>query len=206
MTDLRDLIDADDLEPSEEERLARVHELLLVAGPPADLPAELSRPPADEPTASVIPFPAPFRRRVGVAATIAAALVAAAFGGGYLLGHAKAKPATFSAERVVPMHGTAPVKGAAAIGLVKVAHADSVGNWPLEMQVSGLPDQKAGAYYELWLTKDGKPFAPCGTFRVHGATTTVRFSVPYSLRRYDGWVVTAVAPGDSEPGRIVMTT
>ena len=41
--------------------------------------------------------------------------------------------------------------------------------------MTGLPNQKSrGAYYELWLTKDGKPVAPCGSFRVNAKNTTVR--------------------------------
>jgi len=206
MSDIGDLIDTDDLDPGEEARLARVHDLLLRAGPPADLPVTLSRPPGEKAGAEVLPFPSLLRRRVAVGAALAATLAAAAFGGGYLFGHAKARPAAFSAERIVPMHGTGPVRGAAEIGLVKVAPADSVGNWPLEVQVSGLPSQPSGAYYELWLTRDGRPSLPCGTFRVHGETTTVRFTVPYALGRYAGWVVTSVGAGSAEPGHVVMTT
>jgi len=93
------------------------------------------------------------------------------------------------------------------LAVLKLAGQDSVGNWPMEMAVTGLPKQAArGAYYELWLTKGGKPLVPCGTFRVHGKTTTVRFSVPYELSRYDGWIVTAVRPHEADPGRVVLTT
>ena len=42
MTNFDDLIDSDDLSPEEELRLRRVHELLLQAGPPADLPPALA--------------------------------------------------------------------------------------------------------------------------------------------------------------------
>ena len=77
----------------------------------------------------------------------------------------------------------------------------------MEMTVTGLPEQpQRAAYYELWLTKNGKPTLPCGTFRVHGKTTTVRFTVPYSLKGVDGWVVTAHQPGEAEPGKVVLTT
>ena len=72
------------------------------------------------------------------------------------------------------------------------------------VEVSGLPEQtNQAAYYELWLTHNGKAVAPCGSFRVHGKTTRVRLSVPYSLKSFDGWVVTAQPPDAqrARPGR-----
>jgi hypothetical protein len=200
MTDFRDIVDTDDLEPEEEERLRGVHELLIAAGPPPDLPAELERP-ADPHTAQPPEVPVLFRRRrmVGVVALLAAVL--AAFGGGYLFGHSHAKPEAFSAQRDVPMHGSA-----GRFAVIHIGTPDSVGNWPMLVDVSGLPQQPdRSAYYELWLTKDGKPVVPCGSFRVHGHTTTVRLSVPYALRGYDGWVVTA-QQNDRTLGPVVMTT
>ena len=133
----------------------------------------------------------------------AAAIVIAGFGIGYLVGHAKAKPESFAAERVVSMHG----KSAGDVGVLRIAERDNVGNWPMELEVRGLPTQpKRTASYELWLTKDGKPVADCGSFRVDAGTTTVRLSVPYQFSAYDGWVVTAQPPGDDAPGPVVLTT
>ena len=204
MTDFHDLIDTDDLDHDEEERLRRTHELLLEVGPPPDLPPALRRPPTEAREADVIEFPLLPRRRVAAALILAAAVSAAAFGGGYLFGHSKAKPGAFATHRIVPMHATR--NGAAAsVGLVRVARRDSGGNSALEFQVTGLPKQTAGSYYELWLTAHGKPWVSCGTFRVHGRTTTVRFSVPYRLSHYSGWVVTGVTPA-GDPGQTVMTT
>jgi Anti-sigma-K factor rskA len=214
MTDFYDLIDTDDLSDDEEERLRRMHDLLLRVGPPPDLPAGLLRPPSERhevdraeteaAESNVVPFHARRNpRRVQVALVAAAAVAAAAFGGGYLFGHSNTSSA-FASARNVPMHAAAGV-GAQAVGLVKVGRVDSDGNWPLQMKVSGLPKQPAGDYYELWLTRNGKPFASCGTFRVQGKSTTVRFSVPYALSHYGGWVVTKVASGD-EPGQTLMTT
>ncbi len=149
----------------------------------------------------MIAFPLFPRRRVGAAAVLAAAVLVVGLGIGYAWGHAKAPAASFTAERIVPMHG----RGALAV--LRIAKADAVGNWPMQLQVTGLPAQQArDASYELWLTKNGKPEAYCGAFRVHGKTTTVRLSVPYSFRDYDGWVVTAEPPGASAPGRVVLTT
>jgi hypothetical protein len=73
--------------------------------------------------------------------------------------------------------------------------------------VRGLPQQSnRTSYYELWLSRGGKPVVPCGSFRVHGKTTNVRFSVPYTLRGFDGWVVTAQPADASAPGPVVLTT
>lgn len=202
MTDFRDLIDTEDLPPDEEARLRRVHELLLLAGPPAELPPALERVPAERGRVEAVDFAAP-RRRAVASLLLAAALAAFAFGGGYLFGHSKAKPAAFAAARVVPMHA---VSGT-ALAVLKIARPDPVGNWSMEMQVRGLPEQaQRGAYYELWLTRNGRPDQVCGVFRVHAKTTTLRLTVPYSFRGVDGWVVTRQGPGQEAPGPVVLTT
>jgi hypothetical protein len=202
MTDFRDLVDVEGLEPDEEARLRRVHDLLLQAGPPAELPPALTTPGAP-PSAEIVPFPV--KRRPVALLVAAAAVAAAAFGGGYLAGHSKSSgPAQFASARIVQMR---PERGGTALAVLRVASPDASGNWPMEMTVRGLPQQsQRGAYYELWLTRHGRAAAPCGSFRVHGAATTVRLSVPYPLSRFDGWVVTAQAPGGREPGPVVLTT
>jgi hypothetical protein len=202
--DLRDLIDTGDLDPIEEDRLRRVHDLLMQAGPPAELPPALANP-GEPPSAEIVQFPSLPKRRWGVIALVAAAIGFAAFGGGYLFGHSKAQPASFGAARITEMH---PLQsGVAGLAVLKVGNADSVGNWPMELTVQGLPEQpQRQAYYELWLTKGGKPILVCATFRVHGKSTTVRVSVPYSLKGFDGWVVTSHTPGQAEPGPVVLTT
>jgi Anti-sigma-K factor rskA len=201
MTSFDDILGGDDLTPAEEARLRRMHELLLEAGPPPDLSPELAAPPvtgdADPPEVAYL-----FRRRRGLTAVLALAAALAAFAGGYAFGHGKAKPTAFASVRDVPMHGAPGTRG-----IIRVAAADAVGNWPMLVEVSGLPEQaNRRAYYELWLTRDGKPFVPCGSFRVHGKTTRVRLSVPYSLRRSLGWVVTVQPPSVHTPGRVVLTT
>jgi hypothetical protein len=201
MKDFDDIVGGEDLDPREEARLRRVHALLVQAGPPADLPPELARP-ADPHTAQPAEVPLLFRRRraAGLVALLAAAL--AAFVGGYALGHSKGGPAAFAITRNVPMHGHA-----GQLAVIHIGHIDPGGNWPMLVEVSGLRAQSnPKAYYELWLTKNGKPAASCGAFRVHAKTTRVRLSVPYSLRGYDGWVVTAQPPNDHGPGKIVLTT
>ena len=132
---------------------------------------------------------------------IAAALVAVAFGGGYLLGHGKTSPSAFATKHVVPMHGSS------ALAVIRLGDRDQAGNWPMEFQVTGLARQaNPAAYYELWLTRNGKPIAPCGSFRVNAHTTTVRLTVPYKSASFDGWVVTAQPPRDHGPGAVVLTT
>ena len=104
MNEFNDIVDTTGLSPEEAARLRRVHDLLVEAGPPADLPPALEQP-ADPAEAQVIDFPLMPPRRWAAVAIAAAALAAVALGGGYLLGHAHAKPASFAAHRVVPMQG-----------------------------------------------------------------------------------------------------
>jgi len=72
----------------------------------------------------------------------------------------------------------------------------------MRVLVRGLASSKGHSdYYELWLTEDGKRTASCGRFVVAGGLTTVTLSVPYPLRRYNGWVVTRAGSGE-----ILLTT
>ena len=97
--------------------------------------------------------------------------------------------------------------GGNAVALLRVASKDSAGNWSMELEVNNLPTQSdRRAYYELWLTRNGKPVAPCGTFRVNQRTTTIRLSVPYDFRRFNGWVVTRQGVHDNGPGPVVLST
>jgi hypothetical protein len=201
VSDFNDLVDREGLAPDEEARLRRVHDLLVQAGPPPDLPPSLERPPTRPADGELVQFPLLPRRRWTLAAVAALALVVLAFGGGYLVGHAKTKSTSFPTKRVVPMHG------GNALALLRLAPKDSAGNWPMELEVNNLPTQKnEHAYYELWLTRKGKPVAPCGSFRVNARTTTVRLTVPYDFTRFDGWVVTRQGTKEHAPGPIVLST
>ena len=198
-----DLVDTEGLGPEEVARLERIHDLLVQAGPPPDLPPSLERTPqaAD---AEIVQFPLLPRRRWAVAALVAAALVAVAFIGGYAYGHSKGDRSAFNVTRVVAMHGATT---STAQAVVKLSSKDSAGNWPMEIEVNNLPKQaKRGAYYALWLTRNHKPEELCGTFRITGSKTTIRFTVPYDLHKIDGWVVTAQPEGSNAPGRVVLTT
>jgi hypothetical protein len=200
-----DIVGTEGLSPEEELRLRRVHELLVAAGPPPDLSPDLSLPPV--PTAEADPPEVAFllRRRRGRALVLALAATLAAFVGGYAFGHSKGKPSAFTAIRTVAMHGSA---GTGSHGVIRIAEKDSVGNWPMQFEVSGLPEQQnRAAYYELWLTRDGKAIAACGSFRVNAKTTRVRLSVSYPLKNFDGWVVTSQAAGRTDRlGPVVLTT
>jgi Anti-sigma-K factor rskA len=178
-----ELID-DDLAADERARLLRVHELLIAAGPPPELPPHLATAPP-EPKASIIPLRRGRWRTAGLAA--AAALIIA-FGAGWLLGNRNGAP---DIQRTVVMTGA---RGAHA-SLV-VYRVDAAGNWPMRMKVTGLPALGQGSY-TLWLTKKGALEAPCGTFTVGKGTTTVRLNAPYRLREYSGWVV--VRTGSTTP-------
>ena len=125
MSRFEDLVETTELSAEEEARLRRVHELLVQAGPPPDLPPALERPPTAPAEGELVQFPLLPRRRWPFVAVAAAALVVLAFGGGYLVGHAKKKPTSFVTQRVVPMHGSN------ALALLRVAPRDSAGNWPM---------------------------------------------------------------------------
>lgn len=169
-----------DLDAVERERLRRVHELLIEAGPPPELSA---------------PVPVqlhPRRRRRGALLAIAATLGAGIFAVGVLVGDRGDRPGTFE---VVSMTGTTYTTGLRAS--LTIFDADDAGNWPMELEVEGFGPSSAGRY-ELWLTKDGKLAALCGSFLAEtDGRTVVPLNAPYRLNEFDGWVV--VAEGSTSP-------
>ena len=190
-----DWIDVEGLTPAERERLERVHDLLLEAGPPAALPSGLEHPPAQ-----VIPFRAS-RRRAGLVGLLAAAiLVAAAFAGGYFAGRGGGD---MHVVRQVSLQSTA----GRAFASLDVGRRYDSGNWPIEMTVKGLPEQpNERAYYLLLLWRNGKPAGVCGAFRVSGGKTKLHFDVPYKITPSTHWVVTAIEPGERYPGTVMLKT
>ena len=78
--DFRELV-GDDLPAEERARLQRIHEQLVAAGPPPELPPALQDPPAAGGSVSWLP-----RRRLGAALVLAAALALSAFAAGFMLG------------------------------------------------------------------------------------------------------------------------
>jgi hypothetical protein len=195
--DFRQLV-GDDLPDEERARLERVHELLVAAGPPPELPPALVEPDLDPRDENVEFLP---RRRAGFVLGIAAAVGVAAFLGGFLAGRAK-EP--FTEVFKVPMTGTA--QAATASATIHVGKADEAGNWPLKVVVRGLKPLPKGQYYEMFLARRNKPVATCGTFRITPSSDTVRLNAPYSLRRFDGWVVTLERPGSGKHPVVLTTT
>jgi hypothetical protein len=194
-----DWVDVEGLAPAERERLQRMHELLLEAGPPATLPT--GRENAPDQVAEVISLGRAQRRRRGLVALLAAAvLVAAAFAGGYFAGHGGG----MHAVRQVSLQGT----GGRSFASLAIGEKYSSGNWPIEMSIKGLPQQpNERAYYLLLLWRHGKPAGVCGAFRVSsGGSTKVHFDVPYKIDKSTRWVVTAIRPGQRYPGTVMMKT
>jgi hypothetical protein len=192
-----DLVGGDDLGAEERARLERVHELLVTAGPPPELPPRLVEPDLEQRSGSNVSYLP--RRRAGLMLGIAAALALVAFLGGFVAGKARH---SFPTARDVPMHGTALAANATAT--IHLANADSDGNWPLEVVVHHLKPLPQGQYYEMFLTRHGKRAASCGTFRISSGAR-VRLNAPYDLREYDGWVVTREGRG-AKQHPIVLTT
>ena len=189
----------EDLAADERARLRRVHDLLVAAGPPAELSPALEQPPSVGGAVHFLP-----RRRRGAVLLLAAALAAAAFGGGFLARAVTRGGATKSATVVIPMHGTAAVPNARAS--IALLTADKAGNWPMRFTVQGLPKLPRGGYYELYVTKNGRITASCGVFNVHGGRTTVTLNAPYT-KGFNGWIVTRHVPGHAaESTRPVLTT
>jgi len=128
--DLRELV-GEDLSPEERARLERVHDLLVTAGPPPELPPQLVEPdlePRDRSAVSFLP-----RRRAGLMLGLAAAIALIAFLGGFIAGRAKD---TFSTAFDVPMHGTARASNATAtIHVGELDHGALVGGQLLERAV-----------------------------------------------------------------------
>jgi hypothetical protein len=202
--DFEQMVDLTGLSPEEVARLKNVHELLVAAGPPAELPADLGPAPADAAEAGVVSLASRRRRRSVAGVLIAAAVAAACFGGGYALAK-QGQPSAIHVIRVVSMQGSGGEHASEAS--LSVGAADRNGNWPLQLEVQGLTPLRGDATYYLLVWRDGKPTAFCGTFDVsrHGATT-VSFSVAYKITKSTKWVVTRVVPGAKFPGPVVMTT
>jgi hypothetical protein len=180
-------------EPEERERLRRVHELLVEAGPPPELspalasaapPVEAEQAAEDERELSWLP-----RRRLGAALVLVGAVLAGTFGLGYLVGGSDSEGGETAG---IQISRTAPLtSNSGATGVVNVGRGDADGNWPMILTVRGLPPLTGGDYYTVALARHGKPTVTCGTFNVADRSQkTVRMSAAYDLKRFDGWVIT----------------
>jgi hypothetical protein len=195
-------------EPDEHERLRRVHELLVEAGPPPELSPALASiaPPgdiaADEDERDYSWLP---RRRLGAGLVFVGAVLAATFGLGYLAGGSGSdgdETAGVQIARTVSLTGKA---GATAV--VNVGRRDADGNWPMIVTVRGLAPLTQGDYYILGLSKRGKLVVTCGTFNVADrGRRTLRMSAAYNLKGFDGWVVARYDAQTHDETPVLWTT
>lgn len=196
-------------EPEERDRLRRVHELLVEAGPPPELspalasaaPPVQAAPDEDDRELSWLP-----RRRLGAALVLVGAVLAATFGLGYLVGGSGPEGSSESAG--IQIARTAPLVSAGeASGVVNVGRGDADGNWPLILTVRGLPHLTGGDYYTLALAREGEAVVTCGTFNVADRDQrTLRMAAAYDLKSFDGWVVTRWDAESHRDTRVLWTT
>jgi hypothetical protein len=135
----------------------------------------------------VVRFPG---RRRGALLAIAAAFAVTVLA----LGGALAQSA--DDQLVIAMTGT-PAAPAASASLTALA-LDDAGNWPMEVSIEGLAPAASGRPFELWLTRDGRREALCGSFLTdESGAAVVPMNAPYRFDEYDGWVV--VVQGSETP-------
>lgn len=196
--DFEDIIGAD-VGHEERERLARVHELLVVAGPPPELPPELELGPTLGMTLAGRPSHRRAYRRIALLAAAFVVLLLA-----FLAGYIAANSGSAGGGRTLRLVGTAQAPH--ALAALHVDPVDTAGNWPMTISVTGLPKLPKGGYYEVFLTRNGKIDAPCGSFLVKSASgaVSVDLNAPYDLRSGDGWVVTKQVAGSHEAGPVVL--
>jgi hypothetical protein len=196
--DFEDLVGAD-IGREDRERLARVHDLLIVAGPPAELPPELELGPTLAMTLAGHRSHRHVQRRVALLAAAVMVLVLA-FLGGYIA----ANSGSAGGGRTLKLVGTAQAPH--ALAALHVDAVDIAGNWPMTISVTGLPKLPNRGYYEVFLTRNGKIYAPCGSFLVKSASgaVSVKLNAPYDLQAGDSWVVTRQLPGKRQAGPVVL--
>jgi hypothetical protein len=189
-----------DVEQGERDRLRHVHDLLVEAGPPPELPPHLEAGPT-----LAMTLGRPRKRRVTRrVALLAAALcvLAVVFLGGYITGN---HGGTLATAHTVQLHGTAAAPG--ALASLKVLPVDPAGNWPMKLSATGLPQLGPKDYFEVYLYRDGKIFAPCGTFVAKPGpehAVEVTLNAPYELHPGDTWVITQHAWDQPGTGRIIL--
>jgi hypothetical protein len=193
--DIRDLVGAD-VADDELEQLREADALLrAVSPPPPVIPSSLGT--------AVMGLARPWRRRFAPwpLAIAAAASVAILF---FALG-AWVGAGEFVERAAIPMEATEEAPGASAV--IRLGEADASGNWPLRLEVRGLPQLPPRAYYILWLARDGEYGGTCGTFRVgEDGSADIEMNASYRLEDFDEWVVTARHPDDPaevEPRRLL---
>jgi hypothetical protein len=166
----------------ERERLRRVHDLLVAAGPPP----EVER--ATAPDTNVVPL----RRRQGRRGLIALAATLAT-AAAFTVGLVVATGDDPAVDQVIAMTGPS-----GATASLEVYDIDEAGNWPMLLDVQGLEPPADGDRLQLWLTKDGKPAALCGSFLTNDdGEALVSMNAPWRFSDFDGWAV--VEAGSQTP-------
>ena len=191
-----------EVESGERERLRRVHDLLVAAGPPAELSPELEAGPPLQLTLTRRRLRRPVPRRALLLAAAIVVLIGVFFAG-YATGNKSRSSDSFGNATVLRLHATSAAPQAQ--GALSVGESDDAGNWPMHLVATGLPRLPKDGYYMVFLTRHGKAVAPCGSFITHGGDGDAYLNAPYRLRGA-GWVVTLQRHGDHEPGRVVLTT
>jgi hypothetical protein len=77
----------------------------------------------------------------------------------------------------------------------------------MTLSATGLPKLGPKDYFEVYLYRDGKIFAPCGSFVAKSGSENavhVSLNAPYELQRGDTWVVTKHAWDEAGSGTIVL--
>ena len=189
----------EDLDGAERERLRRVHELLIEAGPPPEIAPEL-----ELPTLAMTLDRKPRRgtRRIALLAAAVAALVAA-FVVGYAVGNGN--DGGLSSGQTMQLVGTKAAPD--ALASLRLEPVDTSGNFPMQLAATGLPELPRRGYYTVWLMRGPKALGPCGTFKVASKDSgvTISLNAPYPLKDGDWWAVTRQNPGQHEFGTIVLT-
>jgi hypothetical protein len=190
----------------ERERLRGAHDLLVAAGPPPELSPELEAVAWPEEALAPLGLTRRACTRKRSPFLVAAALVTIA-AAAFLLGQATSGTSRTSidAQRVVKLQGTGLNRD--ALATLELGDRDSQGNWPMVLHVTGLKPLPEDGYYDLYLTRGGKPIALCGSFNVsRGGAATVPFTAAYALDHFDrnGWVVTRQVPPNHKPTQVVL--
>jgi anti-sigma-K factor RskA len=177
--------------------------------PPLRLPADalVDPVPVSETGARAAAAPARRRRwwagpltlRPAFAALAAAALLAGGIAIGALVddGDSTSSPPAVQAQRPLSLQpigdGTAAARGTVLVPV-------SGGQGQVTLRVRGLPPNRAGQLYELWLMDADGPLVSLGSFRVGaGGRATVRMPLPVPATRYQYFDV-SVEPEGADAG------
>ena len=196
--EFRDLV-GDDLSAEERARLERVHDMLVEAGPPPELPPSLAEAPATRRAASLLAAAPPPRRRAGPRRG----------------DRCRGLPRRIR-RRLQPQRLRADARGFDAGHRRRARRArrrssseppTTAATGRCSSRCSGLPRLSRGAvYYQLFLTRNGKPIAPCGGFNVKAGTTTVEVLRPLYAQALRRLGRDPPRSGEEGPGPALLTT